>query len=182
MSIYYIEASSGIYQLDAATMIKKTLAGKATNNVVEDGNSVTDGYVNKPDIYRLEGIISDIINHGSDGRSTRSFIESLTKIKEAGEPVKFFFGDAIAPAEDCLITMLDFSQSKRNGNRGGVNSFKVSIRLQKIRYATAVSITQTRDPKYVDQYQVQETGTSAPKEAPVALTGAARIAAARRGN
>lgn len=185
MSIYYLETSLGQYSLDATIKVKKTLKGSATSNIVESGESITDHYVNLPDEFSLDGIISDLtrrpvkgVSKPKNGGTTKTFIKDLTTIKESGEPIKFFFGDAIDVAESCLIEQIDLSQTKKHGAARGVNSFLITIKLKKIRLANAATFTHEPDPAYVDKFQETKEGSGSSTEETGELRGAAKAAKA----
>lgn len=175
MSIYYLETSTGIYELDATLKVKFSNKGKLTSNVIEDKESVADHYANLPKEFTLMGTITDI-----DGeRDTRGFISGLTKVKESGERITIFLGDIIQPSANVVITALDLEQNSRYGSVNGRNSFSVKISLKQARLVNQIEIIETMAPEYQDAYATTEEGSGAASEKTGEPSGAIRSAVGR---
>ena len=185
MSIYFIEAADGqTYELNATTSVSKTIIGKVTDNPVESGASLSDNYVNMPDTFSLEGVITDISNETSTlgltrlSRTTGDVIENLSEIKRSKQTFTFYFGDAIAASLNCMFENIDFSQNRTNGNARGLNSFKVKARFRQVNFAEKAIQTNERDTAFEDKYQKEESSSQTTQSASDALDDLERRAKA----
>lgn len=163
MSIYFLETSAGDFSLSSTSKITKTLKGIATDNPVESGALVADHYVNKPDKFSLSGILTSV----KLGTPIKSVIDTLTLIKETGEPFTFHYGSSITPAESCVIESLSFTQDSVNGFSGGTQnyeSFKVSLSIKKIRLTDALLIVHERSKFVVDSTTDKKKSAGSTKE------------------
>lgn len=167
MSIYFIQDPNGIiYQLDATASITYKMAGKATSNPVESGESVTDNYVNKPDVISLRGSISDsksLSSGGPNSKTTEAYITGLRSLKEKKTLVSLHFGDKVGVITNCVIQSMDFTQNTTRGNTGsGIDSFQVAISLKQIRLAARAQLKPIRDPLVADDAADQTEGGGSP--------------------
>jgi hypothetical protein len=163
MSIYFIQDPDGvIYELDATADISYRLSGKVTSNPVESGESVSDNYVNNPDIISLKGSISDVksvSSRGVNSKTTEAFINGLKALKVNRKLVALQFGDKVGVITNCVIESLTFIQNSQRGSVGGVDSFQVSMTLKQIRLASRAKLTPIRDPTIADDAQEQTPGS-----------------------
>jgi len=119
MSQYRIVTAAGlVFDMDATTSASKTHIGVATDFTLEDGESASDHYVNKPVVIAFEGIITDItsISSPTDKLNTKEYIEDLEALKISGDT----FTVQIAPLtqiESCVFTRLVITQSGEQGSR-----------------------------------------------------------------
>lgn len=178
MSIYFLDTTTGVYRLDATTTVTKTMRGRASENVIESGETTSDNYVNLPDKFNMVGVISDITSIAGSTRDAEGFITGLTKVKEEGEIFTLYMGFAVARAPQCVIENFELSQDKVNGYANGSNSFKVKLNIKKLRFSEEILITQTRDPKFSDSYQEKQEGAGSATEAPPKVGAAAELALA----
>jgi hypothetical protein len=167
MSIYFIEDPDGvIYQLDATVNITYKISGKGTDNPVESGESVTDNYVNRPDIITLKGSISDtksVSGGGTVSKSTEDYITGLKALKEKRKRVSLHFGDKVGVITNCLFQSIDFTQNSRRGNAGaGVDSFEVTISLKQIRLAARAQLKPLRVDLVADDFADETEGGGSP--------------------
>lgn len=176
MSIYFLRTSEGDYRLDATSNMTRVISGKSSDNLIESGKTTSDNYVNRPDRFRLTGVISDIKTTTSSSRTPDSFIRGITKVKEAGEVVTLYIGTAIAKADKCVIEGFEISQDRVNGHLRGTDSFKVKLNIKKLRFSEQILITQERNPKFSDDYQETQEGAGSTVEAPTEITSAEREA------
>lgn len=171
MSIYYIQTNSGeIYELDATTEISYKLSGRSTDNVVESGETVTDDFINKPDVITLRGTISDTKSLSSGGvvsKTTEVFIRDLTQVKTNKERFSFHFGDKVGVITNCIFERLDFTQTTQRGHANGIDAFGVVMTIKQVRSATRALLAPFRDPTITDDATNQGTGagsTQSPTE------------------
>jgi len=147
VSKYYLETPTGDYRLDATKTIKKALRGKATSNRVEGNFDAADHYVNEPDVFTLDGVITDIksISSGGTGIKTKDFIIELTKLKESGTPVILHYGFSVDKAHNCVIEEMSLTQNSTNGSSGYLDAFGISLSLKKIRFVSQARVVTGRD-------------------------------------
>lgn len=169
MSIYYIQTAAGeIYELDATANITYRLTGKATDNPVESGDSVSDNYVNKPRRITLRGSISDVKSLSSGGinsKDTETFITGLEAVKVNKELFTFHFGSKVGVITDCVFETLEFTQNAQRGSLDNIASFGVVMTIKQIRLSTRALLTPFRDPTIVDDASDQTTGAGATQSA-----------------
>lgn len=170
MSIYFIETSTGRYELNATKSVSKTLTGKLTDNPVESGASLSDHYVQFPNTFNLDGIITDISSLGRDatlereGRRAKDVIDEFTKVKNNRQTFTFYYGDVISAALNCMFESITLTQDKINGSSRGLNSFKFKAKFRQVNFAQKALQTNERatafEDKYDEEKESSETTTS----------------------
>lgn len=169
MSIYFIRTSSGVtYELDSTSDITYKLTGKATDNPVESGDSVSDNYVNKPRMITLKGTVSDVkgasLSFSPVTKSTDDFIRGLEKVKVNKELFTLHFGNKVGIITNCLFESLTFKQNKKRGSMSTLDAFEVSMTIKQIRLASRALLVPTRDPSIVNDASSKTKGSGSPEE------------------
>jgi hypothetical protein len=186
MSIYFIQDPDGvIYELDATAEISYRLSGKVTSNPVESGESVSDNYVNDPDIISLKGSISDVksvSSGGANSKSTEDFITGLKALKVNRKLISLQFGDKVGVITNCVIESLSIIQNSQRGSMRSIDSFQVVMTLKQIRLASRAKLTPIRDPIIADDAQEQTPGSGSTSTVDTTRKTILQIAAELRQN
>jgi hypothetical protein len=170
MSIYFIRTSSGVtYELDSTTEIGYSLKGKATDNPVESGESVSDNYVNKPRLITLKGTISDIksatLSQSTVTKTTEDFLRGLEQVKLNKELFSVHIGNKVGVITDCVFESLVFTQNRVRGSFANIDAFEVSMTIKQIRLASRALLKPLRDPTISDDASEKATGAGASESA-----------------
>lgn len=142
MTIFYLEIDNDIYALDSTESIQKSLKGKLSQALVEDGNYSSDNYVNEPITFNFSGVVTDVKKLQDDFQKTpKEYLDKINSAFTGKKSVEVYYSDIQLPEDSCYFTSFTHTQSLQHGSNGGHNSFEVSFSLQKVRYAAGARIT-----------------------------------------
>ena len=170
MAQYYIITDEGIvYEMDATTDTAYTLTGKTTDSPIEDGESVSDHYVQNPTTVNFTGVITDVISLSSNENKldTEGFINGLIRLKNSKRTFTVFNTEGLEGVTNCLFTSL----SIMNGGKHTVkvlpdqllSSFKISWSVKQIRKAVGAETIRVTQPALKDTTQPKVESAQATK-------------------
>lgn len=148
MSQYYLQFNEiTIFTLDATTQMSYTMSGKTTDSPIESGESVSDHYVNLPEVITLSGVITDMVSLGQspEHRTPADFIKELRFLKTTGTPFSVWIGTKLENIPNCVFTSLRVSQSDQQGSRvfgeeEVLSAYKVDMSFKQIRFGGAATL------------------------------------------
>jgi hypothetical protein len=176
MAQFYILTPKGIvYELDATTDMSYTLAGRTTDSPIEDGESVSDHYIQAPSVINFSGVITDVVSLSSKTNKldTKGYIEGLIALKNSKIPFTVMISENLDSIKSCVFTSLNITNTGEFGirNVGGnlYSAYKINFSVKQIRLAAAATdVVGVPQPDLQDMTQpaVESSQTTEQDESP----------------
>lgn len=174
MAIFYISAEVGeeelVFTMNATTRIKTSSSGELSAHNLENGDTASDNYRNKPEMIQMSGIISDVVSSSnSELKPTKDYLQGLEKLKKDKIPFTVHFGSDLTPKYPCFFKNFSYTQDTTNGFSGvsldgrHINAYSVSMEIEVARIGKLSQIQVGKASEFVDPTQTKSEASAATK-------------------
>lgn len=161
---YYIRYDDTVLMLNAYKDISVSYPARVTSHPTAGKVNSADNYIIDNATASFSGLVTDVMAPSSQNPlGAGGYINKLRSIMEARSPVKFKHRLDGEEEDFWFITNLNPSQDNENGwgadkpdDGGVVQSFKISVSLERVNIASGVSFDVKVPKAYTDSLQEEE--------------------------
>ena len=169
---YYIAVGDDHIVLDAHEDIEVNYSGRTTSHPTQRKISASDNYILDNPTASFNGYVSDVQSpYTENTNGAGGYIDKLVAAMSLNTPVKFKHRLDGVEEDNWFITSFNYAQDNEFGYGGTrpdgkiIQSFYISVQLERVVLAQGATEDVRVDPKYTDSTQTKKDSASSTKDA-----------------